>query len=309
MKKWIVSILLLIAVFSAAVYLLTPSSRSFSHAVRFHQAPQGVLRALSDPSTWKGWWPGEIISGYEFRYGNYNYRVIDKGISSLVLMVSNGSDSMRTTIDLVISDIDSIGVVWSGSEQSTANLFTRTSRLFRQDAISRETGKLLPLLQDFYSRDENLYGIKIMLANVVDTALVSTWEVRADYPSTADVYRLLDKLETYIDKNGAAKTGNPMLNISIDHDSTLVRVAIPVNRRLRDSGKISYKWMLPGGRICVADYKGGPFGAMRAVSTVELFLKDRELKQPVIPYQSLVTDRRTEPDTSKWITRIYCPYY
>jgi len=309
MKKWIVFILSLALVLLASAYLFTSPVTSFSQAVRFRQSPAAVIRAMYNLSTWQKWWPGERITDNHFRYDGYNYRITDKGISTLVVMVSDGKDSVRTTIDFIASGIDSIEIIWQGSTRPVTSPAGRVTRLFKKDGMSREIAGLVKKLEEYYSRDENLYGMKFTGSTVSDTALVSTSEVRTTIPGTSEIYGMLDRLENHIKKNGAEKTGNPMLNISEDKDSVLVRVAIPVNKRIPDSGNISYRWMLPGGLIMIAEYKGGPYGAMKAVKIAEEYLRDHDLKQPAIPYQSLVTNRLAEPDTSKWVTRIYCPYY
>ena len=36
-------------------------------------------------------------------------------------------------------------------------------------------------------------------------------------------------------------------------------------------------------------------------------MTDNALSSPAIPFESLVTNRMQEPDTSKWVTKIYYP--
>jgi hypothetical protein len=36
-------------------------------------------------------------------------------------------------------------------------------------------------------------------------------------------------------------------------------------------------------------------------------VQDHQRVAPAIPFQSLVTDRTKQPDTSKWVTRLYWP--
>ena len=65
--------------------------------------------------------------------------------------------------------------------------------------------------------------------------------------------------------------------------------------------------MLGGGNILVTDVKGGPYNIAKAFEAVEKYTEDHNRMAPAIHFQSLVTDRRQERDTSKWITRIYWP--
>ena len=99
-----------------------------------------------------------------------------------------------------------------------------------------------------------------------------------------------------------------MLNITTkDSINFLTRVAIPVNKRLKDSGNISYKRMLGGGKILVAEIKGGSYSLKKGEIEIEQYVIDYNRIAPAIPFQSLVTDRMKEQDTSKWITKIFYP--
>ena len=142
-----------------------------------------------------------------------------------------------------------------------------------------------------------------------DSILVSTYGIFKNYPSTEDIYNLIGKLKTYIKNESAEETGLPMLNI-ITPDSTgnyIAKVAVPVNKRLPSFGNITYKWMLAGGNILVTEVKGGKSEIDKAFAQIENYISDRGYVAPAIPFLSLVTDRMKEPDSSKWITRIYYP--
>jgi hypothetical protein len=42
---------------------------------------------------------------------------------------------------------------------------------------------------------------------------------------------------------------------------------------------------------------------------VQLYLRDNQEVAMAMPFEYLVTNRRQEPDTSKWITRLFVPVY
>ena len=99
-----------------------------------------------------------------------------------------------------------------------------------------------------------------------------------------------------------------MLNInSTDSSHYLVRVAIPVNKKLAGLGNISYKSMLGRGNILVTEVRGGNDEIVKAYKQIQNYIADHGRTPPAIPFESLVTDRREEQDSSKWITRIYYP--
>ncbi|MBC7872958.1 MAG: GyrI-like domain-containing protein, partial [Ferruginibacter sp.] len=128
------------------------------------------------------------------------------------------------------------------------------------------------------------------------------------HPTINDIYGLVDELNAYIKQKGAAGTGNPMLNIfTKDSITYLLKVAIPVNKKLPPSGNMSYRWMLGGGNILITSVKGGDDEIQKAFFQIQQYISDYKRVAPAIPFQSLVTDRRNEPDSSKWITWIYYP--
>ena len=63
---------------------------------------------------------------------------------------------------------------------------------------------------------------------------------------------------------------------------------------------------MPGRNVILfTQVKGGNGIATWALEQIKNYADDHHLKTPAIPYFSLVTDRRKEADTSKWITDIY----
>jgi hypothetical protein len=83
-------------------------------------------------------------------------------------------------------------------------------------------------------------------------------------------------------------------------------VAIPVNKPLPGRGPILAKRMVPG-NILVAEVRGGTAAVEEGFRQLDAYVSEHRTRPPGLPFQSLVTDRRTEPDTSKWITRLYYP--
>jgi len=65
--------------------------------------------------------------------------------------------------------------------------------------------------------------------------------------------------------------------------------------------------MMKAGNILVTEVKGGPSIINNAFKQMDTYVTDHERIPPAIPFLSLVTNRVQEPDTSKWITRIYYP--
>lgn len=168
--------------------------------------------------------------------------------------------------------------------------------------------EILSLLQGFL-KIEHVYGLNIQRTRVTDSLLVTTKITGQKYPATEEYYDLIKKLQNYMAANEAAPVNYPMLNIAeIDSNNFVTTVAIPVNKVLPDKGAILFKRMFSG-NILTAEVKGGVFVIEEGFKQLNHYISDYQLVSPAIPFQSLVTDRLMETDTSKWITKLYYPVF
>jgi hypothetical protein len=98
-----------------------------------------------------------------------------------------------------------------------------------------------------------------------------------------------------------------VLNVRIlKADSFETQVAIPTSQLLKNDGAIFSRKMVPGNFLS-ALVRGGEYSIRESMQQLDFFLKDHGKIQVARPFEQLVTDRIIEPDTSKWITRIYMP--
>ncbi|HLL44934.1 MAG TPA: hypothetical protein VK369_17410 [Segetibacter sp.] len=97
-----------------------------------------------------------------------------------------------------------------------------------------------------------------------------------------------------------------MLHVRKTGNGYETMVAIPVNRLLESNRQFVFKRMVPG-NILVSEVNGGVFTVQEARRQMDNYVEDNELTSPAIPFESLITDRLKEKDTSKWITKLYYP--
>jgi effector-binding domain-containing protein len=216
-------------------------------------------------------------------------------------------NSVSTELIFLPHEDDSTVLTWNGLEEANSNPFSRMSNFSWIKNINNDLHFLLSKIQSFYSNEDNVYGLHIQKDFVADSNFIFTSTTSANYPATDIIYKMIDRLRNYVSKNGAKETGYPMLNILKEGDAYVVKVALPIDERLADSGDIKYRWMLKGGNILVAEVKGGPHQIEKAFNEMADYVEDHGRVAPAIPFQSLITDRRQEPDTNKWVTKIYWP--
>lgn len=167
---------------------------------------------------------------------------------------------------------------------------------------------MLVALRDRTGTVKDLYGYDIKNEKVQMQFLLSTNKVFPHYPTTEDIYSLVSIIRDHISKTDGKEEFFPMLNIeSKDSINYFVRVGVPVNKKLPDGGNVALMQMVKDGNILVTEVKGDPKTINKAIKQVEKYISDYQRSIIAIPFQSLETDRSKEPDSSKWITKIYYP--
>lgn len=311
MKKILLSLLLIIILALAAVYLLIPNSIGFSKSITVQVNKEGLYRKLSIPDTWSEWWPGKIQQskdGNIYTMGGFTFTAAPPKVISLPFSVEGKNIHCSSELTLVALDKDSTTLHIDIALVTPSNPFKRVASYFDSKNLEVSITTLLMAIKANYTTISKLYNYNIQKKIVVDSTLIFTSAETKGIPGTDLIYSLVDKLRDYIKHYSANETGFPMLNIyTRDSINYLVKVAIPVDRKLPDSKDIQYRWMLGGGNILITEVKGGPSAIHKAYEQILNYIADYRRVAPAIPFESLVTDRRYEPDSSKWITRIYYP--
>lgn len=309
MKKALVLFIILLAVVIAAIYTFIPNRIRISQSMGMEVNKDALYRKLSSTAAWSEWWPGgkvrpdSVYSMHEFLFKPGPALIVS-------LPVSISSDGLKALSELTFIQptIDSTQLQTETVVPTSYNPFKRAAIYFKSKKLETSLSAMLQSIKTTYASTANLYGYTIQKEKVVDSTLIFIVTEMKGYPSIAAIYSQVDKLKEYIRKNDAAETGFPMLNI-YTADSVIyhLKVAIPVDKKLPSAGNISYKWMLGGGNILITEVKGGPHEISKAYEQILYYISDHRRVAPAIPFESLVTDRRMEPDSSKWITRIYYP--
>lgn len=243
-----------------------------------------------------------------FTYKGNDYTLLEKRATSLLYSIRHENDSLLAELVVIPYSSDTVALSFIGAAKTGWNPVSRLQKGRWAKQVAADLRTLLQSLRSFYADEKNIYGFAIQRELVVDTALVSTSERSKDQPSITTIYGMIDRLKSFAQKNNAAPTGLPMLNVTTTADSThLTRVALPLNKRLKSEGEIQSKWMMGNGNILATEVKGGPARIQQALTALEYYTNDHQWATAAIPFQSLVTDRKSEPDTNKWVTKVFWP--
>jgi hypothetical protein len=309
MKKWVFLIctVLLVAVFS--IYLLIPSDLTVTRVVPAKCRAGGAFPILGQAANWSRWWPGKkggfVYKGMSYALSGTMYNVVHVDISK-------ETERYDSRIGIIpIGNLDSILLQWECPMRAEMNPFTRIRQYLRARAIGKNMGEILDSLSLFLGNKENVYGVDIREGGTSDSWLVGTKALYPAYPSTSDIYHLLNKVKDYLDRQGAEQTGYPMVNITPlngSRDSFQVMVAIPIDRRLAGERDIYFRRLVPG-KYLIGEVEGGEPAINKALSGFQQYILDYQRTVMAIPFQLLITDRSKEQDSSRWKTRIYYPIF
>lgn len=86
---------------------------------------------------------------------------------------------------------------------------------------------------------------------------------------------------------------------------TDVAFVMPIKTKATVSGMETFE--IPAGKMLVLDYYGDYEAIAEAHYAMDDYMKEHSLQQRLPIFEEYVTDPATEPDTSKWLTRVYYP--
>ena len=293
----------------AAIYFLIPGKIYFAKAVYVKTNINSVKRFLYDENNWHSWWPR--VSGLNrdlHSYKNYDYTIKRKMYEGTDIALLHDGKTINTFLHLVSVNRDSTAIEWKGEMEETNNPIKKIYAYFFATHVKKNMSEILASAKVFLEKKENIYGHNIIQEKVKDTLLISTKYFSKTHPSTEDIYTLIKKLKEYISAQGASETNYPMLNVTQDSSEFKTMVAIPINKNIAENQTFVIKKMVPG-KILVAEIKGGQKTVTDAIDKVNIYMEDNHLVAPAISFESLISDRAKEKDSTKWITKIYFPIY
>ncbi|MHA4808498.1 hypothetical protein ACX0G9_10330 [Flavitalea flava] len=298
-RRWLAGIFafVLFAGF-AGIYFLIPGNLVIARVEGVRCNPSAAFRTISEDKNWNKWWPpqdrGEdsfLITGKFYHQVGLSFIKGDLRIVSKLTVLPGGG-------------IDSTLLQWQCNFPSGLNPVTRIVRYREAVRIRDHMAVTLANLRTFLEKKENVYGIDIKEAMSRDSTLVATYLLTPSYPSTAEIYERIAAIRTYIAGQGAKEINHPMMNPVQKKDGSFeTTIAIPTNKELKKNGSLLPQRYVPW-KIMVGEIRGGPWQANKALEQLQQYVSDYQQSAMGTSFQSLVTERNQEPDTTRWITRV-----
>jgi hypothetical protein len=304
MKKliWIVPVAFLFLL--AVVIFFLPSQPVVYRKVSLPASQDGIVKLLTQENKWQQWWPA---SQKDIVYDSSNFSYTQQMLKAAVIHFPVQDSSLTAQLNTVMYRADSAGVIFQLALPPSSNPFQKISNYFASRKIGSAAESILQRLKAFAEKEENIYGFAVTQEIVKDTAFVATRFESPAYPDPTRLYSAVEELRRYITSEGARETGSPMVNAeAAENGSYKVMVALPVDRVLQGNSTIQPKRMIRG-KILVTEVRGGPYTVQKVMQEFEQYVMDHRRTSPAIPFESLITNRLQERDTSNWITRLYYP--
>jgi len=307
MKKWILAASLAAAI---GLPLLLPEKRETIRSVNIPAPATAILRRIGQPGNMATWWPGPPASDSGRTFGEGDYRFVEAYVGSISLSVRHGSLPTDLSIGAAGST-SATTLTLTANTRLSANPWVRLRETLAHGTVRADLEALLLQLAGRFANPDDLYRFHIEKQQVRDATLVSLKQDFDHYPGTEEVYALIARVRTHIAGKGARETNHPMLNIYPQEGGRRLtaQVAVPTDRELPAEGPFLLKRMLPGGNSLMAEGRGGRSRVDSCLQALEDYVRDRNVMSPAIPFQSLVTDRTVEKDSTRWVTRVYYPVF
>jgi hypothetical protein len=309
MKKWIAIFCLFILTITSILYFLIPATQNASYQIIANCTDGGAARKITNKENWQLWWPGQKINDTTYSYQNCTYRFDKILLNGIETTIFNNKDSVKGFLQFAYFGNDSTQFQWTGNQKFSANPFIRFQEYFELKKYRNNVEKLLADIKKIFDHPENIYGLKVATIKIQESSMISFRSTLQHYPTTAEIYGMIQSVKEYIQKKGGEEAGHPMLHVEIEGPATYeVMVAIPTKTDLPAEGQFLLKKMSMG-YMLKTEVKGGYNRVTEGEKELTNYLKDYKKNSPAIPFQSLVTDRLAETDSTKWITELYYPVF
>lgn len=307
MKKMI--ILLIGLSILIGILLELPGQKVFTERVVVKCSPTAATRVMSDLHNWHGWWPGDIANDTNFSYKNNAIN-----IQTLLL---NGFYATTTVSKLpVFIDLQFLSAPekqtdfnFSATVYFSSNPFIKLIQYFQYNNAKSAIHSLLTDIKTNLEDVKKVYGFEITEERVPNAIHISTKKEFDRKPTTEDIYAAIDELNLYIESKQAKAVNDPIYNVfTLDDIHYQLMVAIATDRPLPTNSRFSLKEMVRG-KIIIGKAIGPDSTVDQCFKQVEYFVKDYGRSSPAIQFNRLITDRRKEKDSTKWITTVNYPVF
>jgi len=299
MRKIIGSILAILILSLAAVYLLIPNQLVIKGSQMVYQPSSSLIRGMMQTSKWSEWMPKGIDL---------------KATSSLVATIQTDlyHDGINVPVEFSIENGENKNSIISfetSMDNQQWSPIARVQYFIFAKAIQNKLDKVLAAASNYYNYSKGVYGFDIVETKVKDSSLITIDQTLNDTPNLVQIYQMVDQLTAYINIQKGKAKGDPMVNITrLDENEVYIQIAIPIERDMPVNGPFAIKKMVLGNLLAVK-VQGDQSIVYQALEATKLYINDKQKTSPAIPFIIYHTNRLLEKDSTQWKSTINYPIY
>jgi effector-binding domain-containing protein len=321
MKKWLLILLAVLIIVFSSIYIFIPARISITESAPVTATQEGTIRMFSIPQNWYKFWPGGVVmtrrsagslikpdTSYYYTSGEYNFYIKKILYNSIEFTIETNKDSIESAMYLLPYQVDSFQLQWTALLPYTNNPIKRVQNYFTAKRLSSVFQYVLYGMGHSLSEVKTIYGIDIKKDKIPIQQVITTKRYLNKYPSTGTIYSMIDELKKYADEQGVKQIDQPIFNVwSTEEAEFTTQVGLSIDKNIPGNDQYFSKWMMKGGNILTADITGDNKKIEWAKSQMDQYIADNHRSVIAAPFEMFITDRRAEPDSTKWITRLYYP--
>lgn len=294
MKKKLVYVLVPVLVLLALFYFLVPGETDIDASVVVKCNGNSAARAFKTHRFQTYLEEAPAIDGYSMKVRSLGFREI-------LISLKREADTLQTHLTLLNLGADSTGLRWQYIYNGSSN-FLEKRRLSRQaPAVRKVMDSMLFRMKAYLGQTASIYGLSMKDSMSRDSALlVSRFNTRA-YPSTAEIYEHIGAIRKYAVSKDAHALNYPMLHVEKTDTGYACMVGLSVDKQLTGTDVILPKRYVPW-KIVTAEVHGGAYSAEEGMLRLAEYVQDHSLAPQGLPFQSLMTERDRQADTTRWVT-------
>lgn len=296
-----------------AIYVFIPSRIIITSAAIAEAPDVAIERLLMDESHWPAWWKQCELNKFHsatLSLNNYTLSLQQKYYKSLLFNIETPNQNpVSSRLTMIPLRKDSTGFEWSCQLEAGNNPIQRLLNYWKARTIKSLLDSCLQPCVRFFSNTENVYGIQIERTQLPDTLFVTAKKQFSSKPNQQDIYSLIKQIEEYIKNQGSKPSGSSIYNISqLTENQFQLMAGVPISVRIKENKPFEIKYMVPGSFL-VTEVVGGEYSVQHSARQLKQYFQDYKKTSMAMSFTMLVTDRSLQPDSSRWITRLYEPVY
>lgn len=309
MKRLVFIATLSLIILLVCIYVFIPSTITNSKTVSVKCVDKNVLLLIGNKQGWSKWLPKESFTSDLIQYKGYQMKLGGATYTSVTFDALKGDATFFNEIGFVNDSVTKTKISVISSVATGMNPFTRFRKWQMMKSYKTVIDELLQQFIDFAEDKKNIYGVEITDGRIPDSLFISTRKSFDHQPTEAEIYNLIDQLRVYANEKNAKQVNPPMMHVEqLDSSHFEIMVALPIDKVINNEGNFVFKQMVKGNTL-IAEVHGGRATINNGLKALEQFKSDYQFTSPAISFELMITDRRAERDTAKWVTRLYYPIF